>query len=88
MPRITIDFLNAQISRLNKIVLNNPKPAKSTINAFTLSETYGGYALHQYTSEHYTIRDIFNSGYITKRQLSQLISAFESGLIYKNMETT
>lgn len=83
MPRITIDFLNAQVARLNKIVLNDPNPSYSTIGAFTIDQAYGGVSLHKYTNENGCIDDIFRRGHMPKRQLSELISAFEKGLTFK-----
>ncbi|HKL47952.1 MAG TPA: hypothetical protein VJ878_04710 [Candidatus Izemoplasmatales bacterium] len=80
---ITTNFLNTQISRLNKIILNTQNPGR-TKNAFHLSSAYGGFALHQYTSDTYGIRDVLNSGHIPKKKLSNLINAFTLGLIYKN----
>ena len=82
MPRITISHLRDQISKLNKLTLNDPNPGK-TKNAFHLSSAYGGYSLHQYISEDSAIVDVLNTGHIPKKRLHELIQAFKTGLGYK-----
>jgi len=83
MPRITISHLMNQITKLNKLILDNPDPGRIK-NAFHLSSAYGGYSLHQYTSDTYSTRDVLNTGHVPKKRLYKLIQAFKTGLEYKN----
>jgi len=83
MPRITISHLKDQISKLNKLTLNDPNPGRIK-NAFHLSSAYGGYSLHQYTSDNFSTRDVLNTDHVPKKILYKLIQAFKKGLEYKN----
>ena len=83
MKRITEKFLEAQVSSLNTIILNNPNPEWSEIGSFDLDYAYGGVQLIRYTSTKGTCIDILNTGHVPKRELSEKIYAFELGLTFE-----
>ena len=77
--RITQKFLETKVERLNKMVgFDNPE--YSTIGSYVLDYAYGGVSLHKYTNKSGGVSDIFRCGYIPKRELCDLISAYENGL--------
>ena len=78
MHRITQKHLEAKVERLNRIF--NKTGRYSEIGAFCLDYAYGGVTLHQYANEHGGVRNIFNRGYMPKRELCELICAYEIGL--------
>lgn len=90
MQRITEKFLRAQISTLNRmtgktdeiyhydaagrVVGGNP-------GTYCLSGAYGGWALHRMSAGGGTgICDVFNSGHMPARELSNRISAYMRGM--------
>ena len=81
--RITEKFLEKQVQRLNKIVLNNINPKWSEIGSFDLDYAYGGVKLIRYINENGLCEDVFSSGHTTKKELSNLINAFAIGLTFK-----
>ena len=78
--RITQRDLEIKVHRLNNIVGFTEPPKYSTIGAYCLDYAYGGVSLHQYVNEHGGITDIFRNGYMPKRELYNLICAYETGL--------
>lgn len=87
MNSITIKFLEAQVARLNTIT-NSPLESYkregeryvSQVGNYHLSGAYGGYALHRMGNESGGISDVFRCGHITKRDLSNRISAMIAGI--------
>lgn len=88
MGIITNKHLEGLIDRIN-IVTKNPTTSwtkfkngniKPNIGNYHLDEAYGGVALHQMVNEQGGVDDIFNSGYMTKRDLYNRLSAFLKGL--------
>ena len=77
--RITQRDLENKLNRINKIA-GFDNPTYSTIGAYCLDYAYGGVELHQYCNEHGGINDVFRCGHIPKRELYNLMSAYESGL--------
>ena len=78
--RITQKDLENKIDRLNMIAGFKTPPKYSTIGAYCLDYAYGGVQLHRYVNESGGIHDIFRQGYMTKRELWNLICAYENGL--------
>ena len=77
--RITQKDLEAKVARLNRMAgFDNPK--YSTIGAYCLDYAYGGVRLDRYVNEHGGVHDIFRNGYMPKRELYNLMSAFETGI--------
>jgi hypothetical protein len=87
MQRITDKFLQAKIDYLNKIT-GNPSTyctredgrTCTHIGHYCLSHAYGGVCLHQICNESGGVRDVFNCGHVTKRELATMISAYTYGL--------
>ena len=77
--RITQKDLEAKVKRLNRIA-GFDNPTYSTIGAYCLDYAYGGVSLEKYINEHGAVHDIFNRGHMPKRELYELICAFETGL--------
>ena len=78
MQRITQAHLEAKIERLNRMF--NKTGKYSEIGAYCLGYAYGGVALHKYVNEHGAVNDVFNRGYMPKRELAELICAYEAGI--------
>lgn len=86
--RITEAHLKAKVDWLNKMTGNPTDPYtrgadghhKANIGNYHLSHAYGGVCLHQMANEGGGVRDIFNCGHITKRDLAERISAYMLGL--------
>jgi len=77
--RITEKDLEAKVIRLNKTVgFNNPK--WSEIGSYSLSYAYGGVNLHQFTNAAGGVKEVFSCGHVPKKELYNLISAYEAGL--------
>ena len=77
--RITQRDLENKVARLNRMSgFENPK--YSDIGSYCLDYAYGGVALHKYCNEHGGIHDVFNMGHMPKKELYNLIHAFEIGL--------
>jgi hypothetical protein len=77
--RINQSDLDNKVERLNRIKFDTP-PEYSTIGAYCLDYAYGGVQLHQYMNESGGVTDIFRQGYMTKRELYNLICAYEGGM--------
>jgi hypothetical protein len=90
MQRITEKFLRAQITNLNRAEGKtdniyrhdeNGKIIGGNAGTYCLSGAYGGWALHRMSKSGGTgIEDIFNSGHMTSRELSNRISAYAQGM--------
>lgn len=83
MNTITIKFLEAQVLRLNRATGSPEQPYadhKAQIGCYHLSGAYGGYALHRMENQSGGISDVFRSGHIVKRDLSNRISAMLAGI--------
>ena len=88
--RITQKHLEAKISYLNRITGHTDQIYRlddtgriigGNPGTYCLYGAYGGYALHQMASGGGTgVRDVFNVGHVTARQLAELISAYMLGL--------
>ena len=80
--RITEAFLNAQIKSLNKLT-DSPtqcyQNGAAQIGNYHLYQAYGAYQLHRFTSIGGGIEDVFRAGFMSKRELSENISAFMTG---------
>ena len=88
MTRITIKFLNAQCTRLNRLT-GSPLEAytksqegtfKANVGCFHISQAYGGYCLHRMHNECGGASSPLNTGHIPARELSNLISAYIAGI--------
>ena len=76
--RITEKMLQCRVDYLNKLSgFENHK--YSQIGSYALSFAYGGVSLHKYGNECGGVHNVFNCGYITKRDLYDRINAFISG---------
>jgi hypothetical protein len=71
--RITAKVLKEQVQTLNKVAGFDGNPEFSTIGAYTLSQAYGGYALHKWVNEHGGISDL-TGGHGTARETYDAIN--------------
>ena len=77
--RITVKHLRAKLERLNRIAgFDNPE--YSTIGAYVLDYAYGGVQLQRYVTNDGGVTDIFRVGFVPKRELYNLMSAYEDGM--------
>lgn len=84
---ITIKFLEAQVERLN-IITGSPVATyiksggqyDAQVGNYHLSGAYGGYALHRVGNQSGGISDVFRCGHVSKRELSDRISAMICGI--------
>lgn len=82
--RITEEFIKKQVKRLNLIINKQKKSEKPfTSGYFDLDYAYGGMQLIRYTNTSGACEDMFRTGHIKKKALSDLIYAFEIGLTLK-----
>jgi hypothetical protein len=86
MSRITRKDLELLVSRINEAT-NSPltysdKRFKPHIGHYHLSGAYGGLKLVRTMSESGEIKDITKTGYTTKRELYNEMSAFLRGIEY------
>lgn len=78
--RITQKDLEAKVARLNRIAgIDNP--GYDVKGCYVLYCAYGGVDLHRYVGKHGGISSVFSLGCMSKRELYQLISAYENGLM-------
>ena len=82
--RITQKDLDCKVARLNRIA-GFENPEYSTIGAYCLDYAYGGVQLQKYVTDGGGVRDIFRQGYMTKRELYNLICAYEEGAQAKEL---
>ena len=71
--------LEAKLARLNSIA-GFENPEYSTVGAYCLDYAYGGVSLERYTNKHGNVKDIFNVGHVTKKELYNLMTAYECGI--------
>ena len=77
--RITQKDLESKVARINRMA-GFVNPGYSMIGSYCLDYAYGGVKLDRYVNEHGGVHDIFHQGYMTKRELYNLMSAFETGI--------
>ena len=90
--KVTIADLERKINLLNEVTNNPEKPygdgyvmengakrLRINVGNYHLAGAYGGYELHQ-MSKRGGVRDVFNSGYVTKIELYYRISAYIQGI--------
>ena len=77
MNTVTINNLEYLVKQIN-IVSKNPQDYH--IGNYHLSGAYGGWKLEQLVNEQGGTKDVFNSGYTTKRELNSQLHAFLTGL--------
>jgi hypothetical protein len=79
---ITVKNLQAVVDRINKATKSPAEPSNASganVGNYHLAGAYSGYALHQVVDASGGIRDISNSGYISKRALYDLMFAYLAG---------
>jgi hypothetical protein len=87
MIRITDKDLQAVVDMLNRITGNPAVPYLSPVDGkaqpqggcYHLSHAYGGVALHQMCATGTGIHDTFSRGHMPKRELYELMHAFQRG---------
>ena len=92
--RVTTKELQAIVARINRITGSPETPwvrddagnLRANIGNYHLDDDYGGYALHRMENEAGGADDVFNDGYVSKRQLRDLMYAFIDGLHAAGME--
>jgi hypothetical protein len=85
--RITRAHLDAKADTLNRMT-NSPVESSRMVDGkwtanvgnYHISGAYGGYCLHRMVSESGGVRDVFNCGHTTARELAGLMSAYIAGL--------
>ena len=78
-----VETYNKSSFKINLLRIKNPGEkynVNSNIGNYHLSGAYGGWKLEQIVNEHGGTKDIFNSGYTTKRELNSQLHAFLTGL--------
>ena len=82
---ITVKNLQAVVDRINKTT-GSPStqysatiPGAANIGNYHLSSAYSGYALHRTVNASGGIRDVSNSGHMSKRALYDLMHAYLAG---------
>jgi hypothetical protein len=85
--RIQIKTLENAIEQLNVELATPETPwtqaegeKKANIGNFHLSQTYGGYSLHQMSNANGATQDVFRSGHVPKRELYGMIRAMLAGI--------
>lgn len=88
MERITKAHLEGAARSINKIT-GNPETVwerrgdgtlKATVGNYHISYAYGGVCLHQMVSESGGVRDVFDCGHVSRRDLWNRIRAYQDGL--------
>ncbi len=88
MSRITMKDLEGQVNRLNRIT-NSPMESytklpdgkfKANIGNYHLDGAYGGWKLGRICSEGGGVSDILSCGYVSKREIYQLIYSYIRGI--------
>lgn len=88
MNRITIKDLRIAANRLN---LELDKPAEycgprvdgqfnANVGHYSISQAYGGYSLHQVCNTSGGVRDVFQCGHVTGRDLYNRIHGMLAGI--------
>ena len=85
MQRITRKHLEAKIAYLNDLT-NSPvsywsqdDERMTAIGHYHLDGAYGGWALHRTMNHSGGVRDVFECGHVSARELAALISAYIKG---------
>lgn len=87
--RITIKLLQVQCDRLNRITGNKLESYSkdevtgkyiANIGAYSISQAYGGYCLHQIVNNGGGVSSPLSSGHVSARELSGLLSAYIAGI--------
>lgn len=90
--RITQKDLEAVVKRIN-LITNSPLESyvkdangkfKAQVGNYHLSGAYGGVSLHRMDNESGGVTTPLNCGYVTKKELYNLMQAFINGLQTKN----
>lgn len=88
MNTITLKFLEAQVLQINHAMGSPLAPYVqhvAQIGNYHLSGAYGGVALHRMENESGGVSDVFRCGHVTKRDLSNRISAMLAGIEAKEV---
>lgn len=83
MNRITGKHLQAIVDRLNRITGSPSAPyvdGKAQIGNYHISHAYGGVCLHRMYNDGGGVSSPLSTGYITKRELANLLYAFIAGI--------
>lgn len=87
MNRVTMEDLERIVSRLNKLTGMPEAPYSEHKGKFTanignyhLDGAYGGWKLVQMQTDGGGIKDVLNSGFVSKRELYALILAYSYGV--------
>ena len=88
MNTVTKSNLEYLVKQINIVSKNNIEPSYLKhdrklfwhIGNYHLAGAYGGWKLEQIVNEQGGTRDVFNSGYTTKRELNSQLHAFLTGL--------
>jgi len=88
MERVTQAQLESLVLRLNKLTKNNPTPwtqdkqgnLKANIGNYHLDAAYSGWTLAQMHNEGGGISHPISSGFVSKREIYNLISAYIKGI--------
>ena len=88
MNTVTKSNLEYLVKQINIVSKNNIEPSYLKhdrklfwhIGNYHLAGAYGGWKLEQIVNEHGGTKDIFHSGYSTKRELNNQLHAFLTGL--------
>jgi len=92
--RITMNYLEASVRRINEITGNKLEPYTDTgiamwlsgnrfkinIGNYHLSGAYGGWALYQMETKGGGVKDIFECGHVPKKELYNRMDGFIKGL--------
>ena len=78
--RITQKDLEAKIGKLNRIA-GIETPGYNVKGCYVLDYAYGGVQLQRYIGKSGGVNNVFSLGFMPKRELYQLISAYECGLM-------
>jgi hypothetical protein len=85
--RITRAHLDGKAATINNMTKSPVEPSRmvdgkwtANVGNYHISGAYGGYCLHRMVSESGGVRDVFNCGHTTARELAGLMSAYMAGL--------
>jgi hypothetical protein len=85
--RITRTFLEAKARTLNGMTKSPVEPSRmvdgkwtANVGNYHVSGANGGYCLHRTATEGGGVRDVFDCGHISARELAGLMSAYMAGL--------
>lgn len=83
MERITEGQLVQMVKRINTITGSSQytyEGGKSNVGNFHLDGAYGGWKLSRITNEAGGCTDVFQNGFMTKRELANMLDAYIRGL--------